>query len=80
MTVKPGSYGSDFHREVINKITEAKRKHPEISVEVDGHVTPENIEDLSEAGADLFVSGSYVQESGNPGQAVRTLEEKIEDK
>ena len=80
MTVKPGSYGSDFHREVINKITEAKRKHPEISVEVDGHVTPENIEELSEAGADLFVSGSYVQESDNPGQAVRTLEEKIEDK
>ncbi|MFB6245881.1 MAG: RpiB/LacA/LacB family sugar-phosphate isomerase [Candidatus Nanohaloarchaea archaeon] len=77
MTVEPGSYGSEFHEEMISRIKKVKKAHPEVSVEVDGHVTPENATDLREAGADLFVSGSYIQESEEPGRAVRKLEEKV---
>lgn len=77
MTVDPGSYGSEFHEEMISRIEEVKEAHPEVSVEVDGHVTPENAEDLRDAGANLFVSGSYIQESEDQGKAVRLLEKKV---
>ncbi|MFB6244716.1 MAG: ribose-5-phosphate isomerase [Candidatus Nanohaloarchaea archaeon] len=77
MTVDPGSYGSEFHEEMISRIERVKESHPEVSIEVDGHVTPENAADLRQAGADLFVSGSYIQESDEPGRAIRKLEEKI---
>ncbi|MFB6209014.1 MAG: RpiB/LacA/LacB family sugar-phosphate isomerase [Candidatus Nanohaloarchaea archaeon] len=77
MTVDPGSYGSEFHEEMISRIERVKESHPEVSIEVDGHVTPENAADLRQAGADLFVSGSYIQETEEPGRAIRKLEEKI---
>lgn len=77
MTVDPGKYGSEFHKEMIKRIKKVKTEHPEISIEVDGHVTSENAGDLREVGADLFVSGSYIQENDEPGKAVRELEEEI---
>lgn len=77
MTVKPGEYGSEFHQEMIDRIRELRRRHPEASIEVDGHVTPENIQQLEEAGADMFVSGSYIQESSNPSKAIESLRNKV---
>ena len=39
-------------------------------IEVDGGITPENVGDVIEAGADVIVAGSAVFK-GNPGENVR---------
>lgn len=77
MTVDPGKYGSEFHEEMISRIGKISEENPEVSIEVDGHVSDENIEELKHAGANVFVSGSFVQESEYPGEAVRELENRI---
>jgi ribose 5-phosphate isomerase B len=78
MTVEPGSYGNEFHDEMIDRIEQISKKNPEVTIEVDGHVNDQNIEELKEAGANMFVSGSFVQESQDPGKAIRKLEKLIE--
>lgn len=79
MTVEPGKYGSEFHKEMISRVRKLRNIHPSINIEVDGHVTPDTIEDLRRAGANIFVSGSYVQKSHEPGRAVRELEDIVQD-
>lgn len=63
MTINPGIVGHKFIPEMINKIKELRNfanqndnKH--LIIEIDGGVTPENIKDLIEAGADALVCGN----------------------
>lgn len=64
MTVEPGFGGQKLIPETIAKISEARdairSRGLEISVQVDGGVTEQNIADLAKAGADCFVAGSAV--------------------
>lgn len=64
MTVDPGQYGSPFLAEVLYKVKKVKEKLEKrklnILIEVDGGVTNKTIKQCKEAGAELFVSGSYV--------------------
>ena len=47
-------------------------------LQVDGGVTEETIERCAEAGADVFVAGSAVYGSDDPGRAVRALRAQAE--
>ena len=47
----------------------------EIDIEVDGGMDKKNLAKASEAGATLFVSGTYLQKSENPEQAYEELKE-----
>ena len=58
MTVEPGFYGGTFLPEVIDKIADFHFYYPDKLIVVDGGVTPENIDKLTEAGAMEFVVGS----------------------
>ena len=44
-------------------------------IEVDGGVTDKNIEQLSEAGVDAFVAGSFVFKSSEPVNTIKTLKQ-----
>ncbi|MBI2450479.1 MAG: ribulose-phosphate 3-epimerase [Candidatus Nealsonbacteria bacterium] len=73
MTVSPGFYGAKFLPETLEKVRELRKLKSEIDIEVDGGITPDTIKMAREAGANLFVSGSYIMNSQNPQKAIETL-------
>jgi len=78
MTVHPGFYGSPFLPETMDKIRRLRKLNPELDIEVDGGIKPETIEMVNEAGANLFVSGSYLIRSDNIQERIQTLKRKVE--
>jgi len=52
---------------------------PELDIEVDGGIKPETIEMVNEAGANLFVSGSYLVKSDNLQDRINILYKTIQD-
>lgn len=76
MTVKPGFYGSKFLPEALDKVREVRNLMPEIDIEVDGGIDNNTIGSVAQAGANLFVSGSYIMKSENPREAFNTLAHK----
>ena len=79
MTVNPGFYGSPFLPEVMGKITKLRALKPDLDIEVDGGITPETIEIVDKAGANLFVSGSYLVKSDNMQDRINILYRMIQD-
>jgi ribulose-phosphate 3-epimerase len=79
MTVHPGFYGSPFLPEVMGKIKKLRQLRPELDIEVDGGIQPETIELVDNAGANLFVSGSYLIKSDNMQERINFLYKKIQD-
>lgn len=73
MTVHPGFYGSKFLPETLEKVRALKRLKPKISIEVDGGINPETIKMAFDAGANYFVSGSYIMNSPSPKEAIKLL-------
>ena len=76
MTVEPGFGGQRLIEETMPKVAEARalisNSKFEISLQVDGGVTSENISELAALGADTFVAVSSV--FGSPDHAQRILE------
>ena len=64
MSVNPGFGGQKYIGYVTDKIKRLRRladeKNPELDIEVDGGVTLDNVAELIEAGANVFVAGSAV--------------------
>ena len=64
MSVNPGFGGQSFIPETLNKLREARKMIDEsgfdIRLEIDGGVKVDNIREIAEAGADMFVSGSAI--------------------
>lgn len=77
MTVNPGFYGSKFLPDTISKIREARTIKPNLDIEVDGGVTPDTIKLINDAGANMFVSGSYILKSNGVKESIDTLENLI---
>ncbi len=74
MSVYPGAGGQKFIRESLGRIRDVRRMiqetDREIDLEVDGGVTLDNIEEIMDAGANIFVAGSAVF-GGDIGENVR---------
>lgn len=77
MTVYPGEYGAKFQRKCLKKIKKLRKKKPQLTIQVDGAVSPKTIKKLKKAGANEFVVGSFLQQSINIRDAVKQLKEKI---
>lgn len=64
MSVNPGFGGQSFIPAALDKLREARRRIDAsglpIRLEVDGGVSPDNIAEIAEAGADTFVAGSAI--------------------
>lgn len=73
LTVHPGFYGGKFLSASLKKIKEIKKINPKVKVIVDGGMAPDTIKLAKKAGADLFVSGSYVTTAEKPKERIRTL-------
>lgn len=77
MSVNPGFGGQSFIENTYKKVVQLKSLIAESGsnalIEVDGGVTDQNIEKLSEAGVDAFVAGSFVFRSKEPLKTISNL-------
>lgn len=77
MTVNPGFGGQKFIESVIPKITEVKRMADQsgrtIEIEVDGGINEETAKSCRDAGADVFVAGSYIFNARDRKTAMESL-------
>lgn len=78
LTVHPGFYGSLFLPHTLRKIPVIKAKNPRCKVIVDGGMNPETIQKAARAGADYFVSGSYLWNAASPKKALRELQAMLQ--
>ncbi|MDP3640666.1 MAG: ribulose-phosphate 3-epimerase [Nanoarchaeota archaeon] len=74
LTVHPGFYGSPFLPHTLRKIKVIKARNPRCKVIVDGGMNPQIIKKAARAGADYFVSGSYLWNAASPKKALQELQ------
>lgn len=74
MTVNPGYGGQEFLAFTLDKVRRLRAARPDLTIQVDGGIAPATIREAREAGADLFVVGSYLAKAPNLGAAVKHLE------
>lgn len=60
MSVNPGFGGQKFIEKSVEKIKDVRKMSSTIDIEVDGGITDQTIGKCREAGANIFVAGSYV--------------------
>ena len=60
MTVEPGKGGQAFMPEMLLKVRAVRDGHPGLDISIDGGINDETIKDAANAGANIFVTGSYL--------------------
>ncbi|WP_348745675.1 ribulose-phosphate 3-epimerase [Tenacibaculum sp. 190524A05c] len=77
MSVNPGFGGQSFIENTYKKVKQLKElittAGSNTLIEIDGGVTNKNAKQLTEAGADVLVAGSYVFKSDNPTETIAGL-------
>ncbi len=81
MSVNPGFGGQVFIESALRKIEELKKiredEKLEFEIEIDGGVTSQNIEKISNAGCDIFVAGSSIFAQDNISAASTELKNLV---
>jgi ribulose-phosphate 3-epimerase len=81
MTVNPGFGGQSFIDSALDKIAQLKEwkatKGYTYDIEVDGGIVPETAQRCKEAGANVFVAGSYIYSSESPEDRMAALREVL---
>jgi len=78
MTVNPGWGGQEFIPHSLDKIERLRAiVGHDVAVEVDGGIDPQTAPACRRAGANVFVAGSAIFDSDDPGAAYRTIAEAI---
>ena len=81
MSVNPGFGGQKFITNALDKIsllkTQIRNRQATALIEVDGGVNSTTIAEISRAGADVFVAGSAIFNTGDYQQAIDELRSKI---
>ena len=77
MTVNPGFGGQSFIESQLGKIAQLKEWKDEkgytYEIEVDGGIVPETAQKCKDAGAEVFVAGSYIYNSEDPKERIDAL-------
>ena len=81
MSVNPGFGGQSFIPTTLDKLREARSLIDEsgldIRLEVDGGVSPANIRQAAEAGADTFVAGSAIFSKPDYAEVIKTMRDEL---
>jgi ribulose-phosphate 3-epimerase len=79
MSVNPGWGGQRFIEHSLDKVTRSRAILPrEVAVEVDGGIDPMTASRCREAGASVFVAGSAIFDSDDPGAAYRAIARAVD--
>lgn len=73
MSVKPGEGGQKFIQEVLEKVKEIRKINSDIEISIDGGINDCTIKLAKEAGCTMAVSGSYVTNSDNYNEKIKSL-------
>ena len=60
MSVNPGFGGQKFIPSTLDKIRDLRALRPDLDIQVDGGINSDTVKQCIEAGANIFVAGSYV--------------------
>lgn len=74
MTVNPGYGGQEFLAFTLDKVRRLREARPDLTIQVDGGIAPATIRAARDAGADLYVVGSYLAKAPDLHAAVAVLE------
>ena len=77
MSVHPGKYGAKFIPSTLKKVTQLRKKYPKLIIEVDGGINDKTISKAKEAGANYFISGSFLKKEKNISSGIRKLKSLI---
>ncbi|MCX2758795.1 ribulose-phosphate 3-epimerase [Vibrio sp. Sgm 22] len=81
MSVNPGFGGQSFIPATLDKLRSIRSRINEsgrdIRLEVDGGVKVNNIKEIAEAGADMFVAGSAIFDSEDYGQVIDSMRSEL---
>jgi ribulose-phosphate 3-epimerase len=83
MSVNPGFGGQQFIPFSLEKIRKLRQKLDalqlsHIEIEVDGGISLENIQEITEAGATMIVAGSAIFDTPDPADMIRKMKAKCE--
>jgi ribulose-phosphate 3-epimerase len=83
MSVNPGFGGQRFIPNSLQKIKDLKAmieaRNLNVDIEVDGGLTPDNVEAVCRAGADIVVAGSAIFHTGDYRETIQTFRKKMGD-
>ena len=81
MSVNPGFGGQKFLPSTLKKLVKVRRVIDDaglpIRLEVDGGISVENIRDVADAGADMFVAGSAIFNSNDYSATIRAMRKEL---
>ena len=81
MSVNPGFGGQKFIPATLDKAREARKMIDEsgydISLEIDGGVSADNIKEIAEAGVDMFVAGSAIFNSPDYKETIDKMRSEL---
>ena len=78
MSIEPGYSGQEFMQQAYERIgTTRSLLPPDVPVQVDGGIGPDNIRAVRDAGASLFVAGSSIFGRGDLPDAYRRLLQEL---
>ncbi len=80
MTVNPGWGGQEFIPECLDKVRRVRQLRPDIDIEVDGGINTETIRLARDAGANVFVTGSFLAEAKTIADGMAELRRACESK
>jgi len=78
MSVYPGFGGQKFIGRAVEKVDGILKMRPDILVEVDGGITPDNIKVAAARGVRVFVAGTSVFHTKNYAASIATLRQNAE--
>jgi ribulose-phosphate 3-epimerase len=73
MTVNPGWGGQSFIESTLPKIEWVRKQRPEMDIQVDGGIDPTTLPRVINAGANVFVVGSYLLRTANLKEGVQSI-------
>jgi ribulose-phosphate 3-epimerase len=83
MSVNPGFGGQSFIPSALDKLRRVRAlidaRAPQVRLEIDGGVKPDNIGAIAAAGADTFVAGSAIFGAADYGEVIARMKQAVAD-